>query len=101
MRYHVCVGQQPSVATLGSVGTIFVRSPNESIFYGGVKLDVNVIDETGYQRREVRVQNLSVRTIGGEHIFNCQVQVVDVYVRRKRHYETKGASRTKPKGRTT
>jgi hypothetical protein len=52
---------------------------------GGTIFDVNVIDEISYQRREVRVQNPSVRTIGGEHIFNCQVQVVDVYVRRIRH----------------
>jgi len=101
MSYRVCPGQQPSVATLGSVGTIFVRSPNESIFYRGLKPGVNVIDEIGYQRREVKVQILSVGTIGGEYISNCQVQVVDVYVRRKRPYKTQGAPRTKPKGRTS
>jgi len=73
MSYCVGAGQQPRLATLSSIDTIFVRSRNESIFYGGVKLDVNVVDEIGYQRREVRIQTLSVGTIGGEHIYNCQV----------------------------
>ena len=53
MSYHVCAGQQSSVATLSSVCTIFVGSPNESIFYGRVKLNVQVIDKIGSQRKEV------------------------------------------------
>jgi len=65
MSYRVCAGQLPRITTFGSVGNIFVEIPNESIFYVRIELDMHVVDKIRCRKREVRVQNLSMRIIGG------------------------------------
>jgi len=51
MNYHVGTRLQPLVTTLGSVDTIFVGTPNKNIFYGGVELDVGVINKISCHSR--------------------------------------------------
>jgi len=65
MSYRVCVGQQPGITTFSSVGTIFVGIPNESIFNGGIELNMHVVNKFRSLKREVGVQNLKMRVIGG------------------------------------
>lgn len=65
MRNCVCVGQQPSITTLNSICTIFVRRASENIFNGGVELDVHVIDKFRSCKREMRIQDLRMSVTGG------------------------------------
>jgi len=44
MGYWINARKQPRILAFGSVGTIFVATPNESIFKGTIKLEVDVID---------------------------------------------------------
>jgi len=44
MSGNVGTRQQPFVTTLGSVNTIFVETLDKNIFYGGIELDVHVIN---------------------------------------------------------
>jgi len=80
MSGNVGTRQQPFVTTLGSVNTIFVETLDKNIFYGGIELDVHVINKISCQRREVRVQVSSMKTISGEDISNSQEQIINVYV---------------------
>jgi len=46
---------------------------------GGIELDIHVVDGVCHYGREIGVNSLSMGAVGGEHIFNSQMPVMNIY----------------------
>jgi hypothetical protein len=74
-------GQNPVIPALGSVDTIFVVSPNESVVKLIIKHGVSIVGDVEGRVREICIQDLGVGIITIEHIFDGELEVVNIDVR--------------------